>query len=225
MTTTLETYVERDVRQITAVQKLNLFQTFLRLCAGRVGNVLDVTGLANDTGISPHTAESWLSVLEASYVIFRLRPHFKNFSKRLIKRPKLYFTDTGLACRLMGVRSPEELRIHSLRGGLFESFVVSEVRKHIANYRLGLEIYYWRDHKGQEVDLIIDLGSTLLPIEIKSSQTISNALFDPIKKFAKIAGKSAIPGTLVYAGTEQTQRSGIQVLPWLEIDKIKTFKK
>lgn len=221
----IRTYVERDVRQITSIQNLSLFQTFLGLCAGRVGSILDVTSLANDTGISPHTAESWLSVLEASYVIFRLQPHFKNFSKRLIKRPKLYFTDTGLASRLIGIRSPEELRIHSLRGGLFESFVVSEIRKHIANQRLGLKTYYWRDHKGEEIDLILDLGSKLLPIEIKSSQTISNSLFDPIKKFKKVAGKFAAPAILIYGGKEQTQRSGVPVLSWQETDKIEVLKK
>lgn len=216
----IRTYVERDVRQIKAIQNLAQFQTFLRLCAGRIGGVLDVNSLASDCGISPHTAESWLAVLEASYIIFRLRPHHKNFSKRLIKRPKLYFNDSGLACRLMGIRSPEELSIHSLKGGLFESMIISDLRKAIFNSKSALELYFWRDHKGFEIDVIIDKGLYLTPVEIKSSQTISQSFFVNLNKFSDLAQDSIDHRYLIFAGEDFQERSAAKVLPWRRVSQL-----
>jgi predicted AAA+ superfamily ATPase len=214
----IKTYVERDVRQITMVQNLGQFQTFLRLCAGRIGQILDVAGLASDCGISPNTASSWISVLEASYIVFRLKPHFKNFSKRMIKRPKLYFVDTGLACRLIGIRSPGEVAIHSLRGGLFESMVISEYRKAILNRKLGIDLYYWRDRTGLEVDLLFDLGSKLVPLEIKSSRTVSNSLLEGMQKFLSLAKDSVSDPQLIVGGEDEGSRMGVRILPWNKLD-------
>jgi len=210
----LRTYVERDVRQITAVQNLNVFQTFVRLCAGRVGQILDVAGLASDTGIAPNTANAWLSVLEASYIVYRLTPHHRNFSKRLIKRPKLYFYDTGLAARLLGIRSPDELRLHALRGHLFECWVVSELYKWNAHYRQQLPIHFWRDHKGREVDVLIEKGDKIIAVEIKAGATINAAFFRGLEYYQHLAQDTLEGSYLVYGGEQQQTRATGVVLPW-----------
>ncbi len=213
----IRTYVERDVRQLTAVENLSTFQTFLGLCAGRIGNILDLTSLANDAGIAPNTAKTWLSILEASYVIYLLRPHHKNFSKRLIKRPKIYFNDVGLAARLLGIKSPEEVTNHYLRGGLFECLVINEYRKHGFNERSGDHFFFWRDHKGLEVDLIIDHGLKITPIEIKSGATVTSSYFDSLKKFNALAGKECNLGIVVYGGEVNQSRSWGDTVSWRDL--------
>src|SRR6266498_23904 len=210
----LRTYVERDVRQITAVQDLNVFQTFVRLCAGRVGQILDIAGLASDTGIAHNTAKAWLSVLEASYIVYRLTPHHRNFSKRLIKRPKLYFYDTGLVARLLGIRSPDELRLHALRGHLFECWVVSELYKWNFHYRQQLPIHFWRDHKGKEVDVLIEKGSKTIAVEIKAGATINADFFRGLEYYQHLAQDTLESSYLIYGGEQLQRRATAKVLPW-----------
>ena len=217
----IRTYVERDVRQLTSIQDLAAFQTFLGLCAGRIGNILDLSSIASDAGISPNTAKAWLSILEASYIIFLLKPHYKNFSKRLIKRPKIYFNDVGLACRLLGIKSAEEVTTHYLRGGLFECMVINEFRKRNFAVRAGDSFYFWRDHKGLEVDLIHDHGQTLTPVEIKSGATINPASFDALDKFTNLAGSASERGIVIYGGEQSQTRTSTDVIGWLDIPSIK----
>ena len=179
----IQTYIERDVRNIKQITDLSIFQKFLKLCAGRVGQLLDLTSIGNDCGISANTVRSWISVLEATYVIFLLHPHYKNFSKRLIKSPKLYFYDVGIACHLLSIQSPNELITHYLRGGLFESMILSEIIKQRFNAGSLPNIYFWRDKSGIEIDCILEKGSNLIPIEIKSAETINQDFFSNIVKW------------------------------------------
>lgn len=210
----IATYVERDVRLVQNIEDLSVFQRFLGLCAGRIGQLLNVASLANDCGISPHTAQSWLSLLEASYIIFLAQPHFRNFSKRLIKSPKLYFYDTGLACSLLQITSPNQLINYYLRGGLFESFVVSELHKYFFNRGLRPPLYFWRDKSGHEVDLLVEKAEQLLPIEIKSGRTIDSAYFDELKYWNKLSETISENNIVVYGGSDDQMRSGGHVVSW-----------
>jgi len=173
----IKTYVERDVRQIKNITDLNSFQRFLRLCAGRAGQLLNLSSVASDSGIIHNTARSWLSVLEASYIIFFLQPHHQNFNKRLVKTPKMYFFDTGLASSLLGIHEIAQLNDHPLRGNLFENFVIAELFKYRTHRGLSLPFYLWRDRTGHEIDCIFDNAGKLIPIEIKSGKTISSDFF------------------------------------------------
>jgi predicted AAA+ superfamily ATPase len=216
----IHTYVERDVRQITTVQDLNLFQTFVRLCAGRVGQVLDVTGLANDAGVAHNTARAWISVLEASYIVHRLSPHHRNFSKRLIKRGKLYFYDTGLVARLLGIRSADELRHHSMRGNLFECWVVSELCKWRFHNRQPLPIFFWREHKGREIDLLIDIGNKVVAVEVKAGATVSADFFRELEYYRSLVAGYLKASFLVYGGEQQQSRSKSLVVPWRNLANV-----
>ncbi len=215
----LQTYVERDVRQITQVTDLSLFQTFVRLCAGRIGQLLNLTSLANDCGISDHTARRWISLLEASYIIFLVQPHHKNFSKRLIKSPKIYFYDTGFASYLLNI-SPDQLFTHYLRGGLFECLVIAELYKHYYNAGQRPQVYFWRDVSGNEIDCILERGQELIPIEIKSGMTISENFFSGLKHWNTLATGKPEGGYLVYGGYEDQKRTVANILSWKHIDKI-----
>lgn len=208
-----QTYLERDVRELSQVGDLESFGRFVRLCAGRCSQLLNLAGLANDCGISHDTARRWLSVLEASFVVFLLRPHHRNFNKRLVKSPKLYFVDTGLLCFLLRIRSAEELSPHSMRGPVFENFVIAEVLKNYRNRGQLADLYFWRSHRGDEIDLLLDLGTLLLPIEIKSGQTVVPGFFGAIDYWRKIAG-DAHPAALVYGGDESFKRRGTVVYSW-----------
>jgi len=210
----VQTYIERDVRQMTNIRDLSTFQRFVRLCAGRVGQLLNLSGLASDCGITHNTAKSWISILEASYIIFLLQPHHRNFNKRIIKTPKLYFFDTGLAAWLLGIQSCDQLNTHSLRGALFESFVISELLKGMYHRGLRPLFYFWRDRSGNEVDLIWEHGEKLQPIEIKSGLTLNQDYFGGLKKWADIAGATSTEPTLVYGGVESLTHSGIKVISW-----------
>jgi len=170
-------YIERDVRQVLRVQELETFQRFVRLCAGRTGQLLNLSSLASDCGITHNTAKAWISVLEASYILFQLRPHHANFNKRLIKTPKLYFYDAGLASWLLGIQTLQQLEFHPLRGNIFETFIVSELMKSRLNRGERPDLYFWRDSNGNEVDVVIQLGQKLMPIEIKSGRTIARDFF------------------------------------------------
>lgn len=208
----IRTYVERDVRTMSNIGDLDAFLRFLGLCAGRSGQLVNRSALGADAGIDQTTVRRWISILEASYVVTTLSPHFENFSRRLVKTPKLYFTDTGLLCRLLGVRSPDDLRNHPLRGPIFETFVVSEFRKLYLHNGQRPPLYFWRDSNGREVDLLIDAGTRRIPIEIKSGETVSGDFFKGLDTYIALSGDDW--GVLVYGGGEGYQRRGHWIRPW-----------
>jgi len=217
----IQTYVERDVQQVLRVKNMSQFRLFLRLCAGRVGSILNCSSLGNDVGLSHNTVKEWLSVLDASYITFRLQPHYRNFSKRLIKSPKIYFWDTGLLCWLLGIRSAEQLATHALRGAIFENYMIAELSKHdYANGEIP-PFYYWRDQSGLEIDLIIERGEKLMPIEMKSGQTITSDFFKGLTRWMTLAGDVADHPTLIYGGMGKQERHHISVYGWRFIDKMR----
>jgi len=207
-------YVERDVRQLLKVQDLEIFQRFVRLCAGRSGHLLNRSSLASDCGVTHNTAKAWISVLEASYLLFQLRPHHNNFNKRLVKSPKLYFYDVGLLCWLLGIREAGQLATHPLRGHIFETMIVSEWMKKYLNRGEKPPLYFWRDSNGNEVDLIVDTGSGLAPIEIKSGQTVNRDFFTGLEKWMRLGGTLAHTPTLIYGGSDSYAYKGINIVAW-----------
>jgi predicted AAA+ superfamily ATPase len=210
----VRTYIERDVRFMVNVRDLSSFQLFLRLCAGRAGQLLNLSSLGAECGISHNTAKAWISVLEASSVLFLLRPYFRNFNKRLVQTPKLYFYDTGLVCWLLGITEQEHLSFHPQRGAIFENAVVAEVMKECFNSGEDPHAFFWRDKSGFEIDLVLEKGQRLDAAEIKSGKTISGDFFRSLGKWKDIAGESAGRTYLVYAGNEEYAREGHTVLPW-----------
>ncbi len=208
------TYVERDVQQVLRVLDLDDFRRFLGMCAGRNGQLLNMSSLAVDCGITHPTVKSWLSVLEASFLIKLLQPHHRNFNKRLVRSPKLYFLDTGLLCYLLRIRSAEELRHHAMRGGVFESHVLSELIKNRLNRGLEPDLYFWRDSAGLEVDFLLESGDTLTPIEAKSGTTMTSDFLDGLKRWQSLSGLRDGPAALVHGGDEASRRSGVVVYPW-----------
>ncbi len=210
----VRTYIERDVRDIKNITDLGEFQKFMRLCAGRTGQLLNISSLAVESGLSISTVKSWLSVLEACYIIFLVQPYHRNFNKRVVKMPKLYFYDTALACHLLRISKPEDLFEHYLRGGLFESMIISDFLKKRFHHGLPPNLYFWRDKNGYEIDLLLEEGSKLIPIEIKSSSTLNSNLFENLIKWQEVAQDQAIKGTLIYAGSEQQTREKVTVTPW-----------
>ena len=209
-------YLERDVRQITQVHDLAAFQRFLRLCAGRTGQLLNLANLAQEAGVAQSTARAWLSVLEASYIVHLLPPHHRNLGKRVVKAPKLYFVDAALAASLMGIQTAAQIAIHPLRGALFETLIVGEFLKARFNSGYPSNLYFWRDNVGLEVDLLIDEPEGLRPVEIKSSATVTEDLFKGLRKWIAAAGTAARHPRLVCAGPDRYTRSGIEVRPWQE---------
>ncbi len=209
-----QSYIERDVRQIINVGDIEVFNRFVRLCAGRNGQLLNMASLANDCGVSAVTVKRWLSILETSFIIKLLRPYYKNFNKRLIKSPKLYFMDTGLLCHLLRIRDAEDLQFHAMRGAVFEAWVISELVKSYYHQGLVPDVYFWRDSKGNEIDLLIDRGSKLIPIEIKSGQTINEEFFKALEYFDSISNHAVGKQLLVYGGTRPSVRHSISVIPW-----------
>ena len=212
-------YVERDVRQLLNVQDLDGFQRFVRLCAGRSAQILNLSSLAADCGITHNTAKAWLGVLEASYILFRLRPHHENFNKRLIKSPKIYFYDTGLLCWLLGIQKPEQLITHPLRGSIFETFVVSDLVKTELNSGRRPAFYFWRDSNGNEIDVIVEAGDRLQPIEIKSGQTLNRDFFAGLERWVGLAKERAVEPTLIYGGTETLERRNVRIFGWNAVQR------
>lgn len=211
-----QTYLERDVRDLLSVGDIEGFGRFVRLCAGRSGQLLNASSLAADAGVSHTTARRWLSILEASFIIYLLRPHHRNFNKRLVKSPKLYFLDTGLLCYLWRVQSAGDLVSHPARGAIFETWVVSEALKNFHNRGAEPDIYFWRDSAGHEIDLLLDQGAKQIPIEIKSGQTIATDFFADIDYWRKLAGRPDCPTALVYGGDASYQRRGVSVFSWAD---------
>jgi hypothetical protein len=215
----IRTYVERDVRQIKNISNLNVFEKFLRLCAGRVGQLLNMNSLAIEAGVDGKTIASWINVLESSFIIYRLQPHHASFNKRVVKMPKLYFYDTGLACSLLGISSPSQLSTHYAKGSLFENFVITELVKFRYNRGDNHNLFFWRDNVGHEVDLLVESQKGLFPIEIKAGSTIRDNFFEGITYWNKLAGNTR--GVVVYTGDSKQERSsGISILPWLSINNI-----
>jgi len=211
------TYVERDVRQLIAVRDLGQFQTFVKMCASRTGQLLNLASLGADCGISAVTARQWLSVLETSYIVTLLRPHHRNFGKRLVKTPKLYFLDVGLAAWLLGIRNAETLETHAARGPLFESWVIGELYKQRLNEGQPLELYFWRDSTGYEVDLIIETATGLKPVEIKSGSTYSPDWTNGLHKWQSLAGTESLKPALVFGGDQSYEREGLEVWGWKDV--------
>ena len=212
-------YVERDVRQLVAVRDLSLFQTFVRMCAARTGQLLNLASLGADCGISAVTARHWLTVLESSYVVTLLRPHHRNLGKRLVKTPKLYFLDSGLAAWLLGIQDAQALETHAARGALFETWVVGELLKQRFNAGRPSDLFFWRDHVGQEIDIVIDTPDGLVPLEIKSGSTFAADWADVMEKWGKLAekaGQAVLQPTLVYGGAAGFERQGLRVWSWAE---------
>jgi len=210
----VSTYLERDVRMVTQVTDLARFQVFTRMCAARSGHLLNLSALGDDCGITHNTAKSWISVLQAGFIAFLLQPHHKNFNKRLVKTPKLYFYDTGLLCYLLGVDTAESLAIHPFRGQIFETWVIGELLKGRNNRGLRQNIFFWRDNGGHEVDCIVDHGEKLIPIEIKSGETITRDSLRGLDYWYKIAGAFSEDGYLVYGGDRDQKRTETSVLGW-----------
>ncbi len=222
----LQTYVERDVRALTQVRDLSQFQQFLTLLAGRVGQVVNLSSLTNDVGVSSTTLRNWLSVLKASYVVFELPPFFENIRKRVVKSPKVLFTDVGLAAFLLGIHTPEQASRDPLRGYLYENLVITEIMKGALNRGIRPEVYFFRDLHGNEVDLLIREGGSLTPVEIKSAATFSVEFIKGIERFAGLGVERVNPGVVLYGGEPQpgswseTVVRGIRVLNPFAVEDI-----
>ena len=209
-----QTYLQRDVRQTVNVGNLETFRRFVMFCAARSGQQVNYSNLAMLTGISQPTARTWLSILEASFVVMQLAPYHRNFNKRVVKAPKLYFLDPGLLCYLLRIRSPSELEFHSALGAVFESFVVSEFVKRALHRGQEPDLYFWRDSNGREVDLILECGNRQIPVEIKAGQTVRAEALKGLDYWRKLVGDSGVPAALIYGGDRFDVRGKTHVLPW-----------
>jgi len=208
----IRTYVERDVRLFRNITDLYAFEKFLRLCSGRIGQLLNMSSLASEVGVDLKTIGSWIGVLEASFILFRLQPHHMNFNKRIVKMPKLYFYDTGLAAALLGIEKADYLTMHPSRGSLFENMVIVDFLKNRYNRGRLSNLYFWRDNTGNEIDLMIDNGISQIPVEIKSGQTLSEESLRGLRFWSKLTGIEE--GYLIYGGGEIQKRSnGITAVP------------
>jgi predicted AAA+ superfamily ATPase len=212
----IETYIEKDIRQLMEIKNRDSFLRFISLCAGNVGALLNLSRIAADCSITVPTAKSWLSVLQASYICFTLQPHSSNFRKRIVKTPKLYFYDVGLACRLLGIQEESQINTHPLRGSLFENMVVTDLLKTRLNQGIDPSMFFWRDSAGLEIDLILENGNQLQPIEIKLGETFTASWLNNLNKWCSLAANSTQP-MLCYGGSWTGQRSEVKVLPWHEV--------
>jgi uncharacterized protein len=209
----IRTYIERDVRQIKQIEDNLLFQKFVKICAGRIGQQVNISALSNECGIDLRTVHSWLSILESTYIIYFLQPFYENFNKRLVKSPKLYFYDTGLACSLLSLRNTTELSLSHFKGALVENFVITECIKNNLNKHLGASFYYWRDNNGVEIDLIQKRGNEVIPIEVKSAQTFTKDFTKNLKKFMSYSNTKK--GIIIYDGTrEYVGSDNIELINW-----------
>ena len=216
----IQTYVEKDVRLMKNIGDINSFIRFIQLCAGRTGQLLSYAGLANDAGISPNTAKAWLSILESSYIVYRLQPFHRNFNKRLIKSPKLYFYDTGVACSLLGIRDEDQVSLHHMRGALFENLIINEFIKGNLHRGERHQAYFWQDSQGKEIDCLLVDGEKALPIEIKSGKTINNSYFANLKYWRNLAKMPDDYGYVVYGGEKSLQTSIGSFISWKHLDRI-----
>ena len=215
----ISTYIERDVRQLKNISSLSLFMKLLKLCAGRTGQILNLASLANDCGLDAKTVSSWLSILQSSYIIYLLKPHHQNFNKRIIKSPKLYFYDTGIACALLGITDIKQIATHASKGFLFENLLVSDLLKQKFNAGKADNLFYWRDKTGNEIDILLDDAGKLNAIELKAGETIADSFFKGLLYFDALS-KKTVSKELIYGGKQVQKRSnGIIVMPWNELIK------
>lgn len=212
------TYIERDVRQLINIKDISKFETFIKLCAGRTGQLLNLSNLGNECDVNHNTIKSWLSILEASYLIKLMHPYHKNINKRLVKSPKLYFLDVGLAAYLIGINDSRQIETHPLRGELFETFIVTELIKTKLNNGNQDNSFFYRDHKGNEIDIILDNGFNLDLIEIKSAQTIKPSFWKGFSSFPKLP-KTAITQKIIYGGTQNRAQNKTEIISWQNIEK------
>lgn len=216
----IQTYVERDIRNIKQIGDLNSFTRFMQLCAGRIGQLLNLTSLANDCGIAVNTAKSWISILESSYTIFLLQPHHQNFNKRVVKIPKLYFYDTGLATSLLRIEKADQLTSHFMVGALFENMIIVELLKHRYNQGKQSNLFFWRDSKGKEIDCLLEDANRLTPIEIKSGRTFNLDFLSNLNYWNGISQNSPENTFVVYGGEKDFPTSNGNVLGWKRVDEI-----
>ncbi len=216
----IQTYVERDVRLMKNIGDSNAFIQFTRLCAGRIGQLLNYASLASDAGISPNTAKAWLSILESSYILYRLQPYYRNFGKRLVKSPKLYFYDTGVACSLLGIRDENQVTLHYMKGALFENLVIGEFIKRAFHRGQNRQPYFWQDNHGREIDCLLVDGDRVTPIEIKSGKTMSTSYFDNLRYWRPLASLPDDQGYVVYGGDQSLQTSAGALVSWRQLDRI-----
>lgn len=214
----IQTYIERDVRQLKNIENFNRFQTFLKLCAGRIGQIVNFSSLALDCGISYTTARQWLGILEASYIIFFLQPFYKNFNKRLIKMLKLYFYDTGIACTLLRLEKEQQLETHYLKGALYKNLVILELLKGRLNLGLPANFYFWKDKSGHEIDFVAEWGGTIKAVEIKFNSTFQPDYIKNLNYFYKL--DSNIESYLVYNGIQEGKFLNTSLNPLKQINKI-----
>ncbi len=215
----ISTYIEKDVRQIKNIENLNSFSNFLQLCAGRAGQILNIHSLAIDAGISPNTAKSWLSILEASYIIYYLQPYHKNYNKRITKSPKLYFYDTGLVCSLLGIENELQLKTYYSKGSLFENLIITELVKNRLHRGQNHRFYYWQNKAKQEIDLIIDTNDGPLPYEIKSGMTMNDSYFSNLKYWQKLTGEDSKNLNVIYGGDTDFNTSNGNYISWNSMHK------
>ncbi|MFZ1599748.1 MAG: DUF4143 domain-containing protein, partial [Anaerolineae bacterium] len=216
----IQTYIERDVRLLKNIGDYNAFIQFTRLCAGRVGQLLNYASLASDAGISPNTARSWLSILESSFILYRLLPYYRNFNKRLVKSSKLYFYDTGVACSLLGIRDADQINLHYLKGALFENLVINEFIKRSFHRGENRQPFFWQDSHGKEIDCLLVDGEEITPVEIKAGKTMSISYFDNLKYWRALADLPEDQGFVVYGGDQSMQTSTGAFISWLHLDRI-----
>lgn len=215
----IRTYIERDVRLVKNINNLLTFERFVRLCAGRVGQLLNMQSLAIEVGVDAKTINTWMGILEMTFVAFRLQPYHKNFNKRLVKMPKLYFYDTGLAAALLGIENSQQLELNPFRGALFENFVILDLIKQRFNQAKASNLFFWRDSAGNELDILIDQTERLIPVEIKSGQTVTPAFFKGLNYWQKLTGEEG--GYVIYGGNQMEKRSqGRTVLPYTDLAKL-----
>lgn len=211
-------YIERDVRLLKNITNYSLFQKFISLCAGRIGQQLNLTNLGNECGVDHKTIQSWIGVLQASFIIHLLPPYYKNFNKRITKSHKLYFYDTGLACYLLGIQQKEQLHLHPFRGALFENMMLMEMLKTRFNKALRSNLYYFRDNSGNEIDVLIDEGKKIIPVEIKASQTIAPGFFKGLEFWEKLTGNKE--GYIIYGGSENNTVNKKKIIGWKDVSRI-----
>lgn len=214
----IQTYTERDVRQIINVTNLAIFQKFMRIVAGRVGQMLNYSSIAVEVGVEQKTIKSWISLLQASFVVFLLHPHYQNFTKRLTKTPKLYFYDTGLVCSLLGINRQQDVDIHWAKGALFENLVIADIIKNFYNRVEQAPLFYWRDNTGNEIDCIIDRGSELKAVEIKSSKTINPDFFKGLNYYKNL--NAMIHPYLIYGGDMSFKRREAAIISWKDTQQL-----
>ncbi len=207
-----QTYVERDLRQLLTVKDLSQFERFVRILAGRTGQIINLDDIGGEVGVSSHTVKEWISILEASFIVFRLQPYFDNFGKRIIKSPKLFFTDVGFATYLLGIENETQLSRDPLRGHLVENLIIVELMKWRLNHGLDPQLYYYRDVQKNEIDVIFKNGNILVPIEIKSSKTFNTEFLEKLHFFQKLVGDRAPKGYLIYAGEQEQKIHSLQLL-------------